>query len=1272
VIIVKACDTSNGHAMVSKKSHGPEVHFADSKRVSGPCSCFLVRRAVLASYQWRFCGSVLAVEVWSNSRRPVRLPAGRRVMLMAKWPGGLDPMEVQRGLDAIRSAKCMDDLLEAIDKVPVLRSPVFHTILNANAGAAKSPGLDQLIDIFFTALAAYVYMAHCRNAVAPATTGDRKTEHEHWPHFYKAVCEQLNGKVPANYPHCLEPSRDIERLVFEIAEVADGHVALPDYRPTEGSTWSVVAVMCATCEAQRAEVFANSVDLTVASDLLPAVRDGQINDACCPRCGQPRCYPIRLWIREDPGPADTVAALSGILRLDKDSWVYLPPPGTPREMRDERLYESRAASMLKLFRWRVHSKPESAAVGVSVSIAYNKEDLIRMAEQILTDRSRSELPVDIPFAMKALWDEAARNMRSGLWPVVEASKIVGDAVSEGTQDWPLLIYLPLDPLEIHRRLALCFIREGLAERTIQDVPTRLKLKLDTFKALLQKGQLALADAKLREAQDLLGEMPVSAPERKIFEPLVGLCRVELLDAQGKSLEASHLETAVMDTLPRSDRTVEAEMLGLRAASAKALEHKHEGRWLEALKELRRCVLDWTSLIDRIPDSGTADSQKRLEACAASLSSDGANLANVLEEFRRHVRALRILSQLAEGVSPSDEDRLWMAQTASIVRVAPEVVNDAALDELEDFLGAKVSEKRLWDRSLELLEQSLGLSTQIQAWELAAIQAHNMGMLLFEGKVFDQADIYMQRAVEYAERIGDDTRIIQGCALLARLASKRGAGEETIKQATKAIETYGRNLLSRGHTARPNIALQRLLTRLVLEAVSVGGALEQAVVLVENLKALTLVNSLFSERPDQPRDSGPSLSRDATSDVRERLEEVRLQTIFAADPQRGEGSGGDLEKTIRESVEQRSLQDPRFSKWVDSSDFALTTVAGLRQRLRLLGDRTTFLGVAFDGIDLWTYALWSDGCKVLKATLPDEDWPSSGEPVTNLERLSRLGKTLLEPLIGRSAVLTTRDHVVFSSCPELYTVPITALPWSGGRLVESVIVDVVQGAGVFEACIRRPFNRLDSLLCVGNPSRPDLPPLKRAEDEAKLLESQFGARGKSVKLLLRHKATVPAFIDSADDYDICHMACHGEFLEIGGCLKLAPDVAHKDSGELTEMRILTEVRTKPGALVNLAGCSTGVQRETGALMIGGLVPVWMLTGASGVVASLWPIEDNLAETFQRRLYRYVLNGSRPDEALALTQRDCIVGELNEAMRRIEVWAPFQFYGCLVPNNAEGFL
>jgi hypothetical protein len=93
---------------------------------------------------------------------------------------------------------------------------------------------------------------------------------------------------------------------------------------------------------------------------------------------------------------------------------------------------------------------------------------------------------------------------------------------------------------------------------------------------------------------------------------------------------------------------------------------------------------------------------------------------------------------------------------------------------------------------------------------------------------------------------------------------------------------------------------------------------------------------------------------------------------------------------------------------------------------------------------------------------------------------------------------------------------------------------------------------------------------------------------------------------------------------------------------------------------------------GAVVGGGLVPVWMLAGASGVIASLWLIEDGLAKTFQERLYQYVLDGRRPDEGLALTQRDCISGKLGDAMTDPEAWAAFQFYGGLIPSEAKGFL
>jgi CHAT domain-containing protein len=107
--------------------------------------------------------------------------------------------------------------------------------------------------------------------------------------------------------------------------------------------------------------------------------------------------------------------------------------------------------------------------------------------------------------------------------------------------------------------------------------------------------------------------------------------------------------------------------------------------------------------------------------------------------------------------------------------------------------------------------------------------------------------------------------------------------------------------------------------------------------------------------------------------------------------------------------------------------------------------------------------------------------------------------------------------------------------------------------------------------------------------------------------------------------------------------------------------LAEVALQTGALVNLAGCATGLQQDTGAALMSGLVPVFLVAGAGCVLASLWPIEDRPAAEFQRHFYSELLIHKDPLKSLAHTQRRCLSGELGEKMRSARVWSAFQLYG-----------
>jgi CHAT domain-containing protein/tetratricopeptide (TPR) repeat protein len=105
--------------------------------------------------------------------------------------------------------------------------------------------------------------------------------------------------------------------------------------------------------------------------------------------------------------------------------------------------------------------------------------------------------------------------------------------------------------------------------------------------------------------------------------------------------------------------------------------------------------------------------------------------------------------------------------------------------------------------------------------------------------------------------------------------------------------------------------------------------------------------------------------------------------------------------------------------------------------------------------------------------------------------------------------------------------------------------------------------------------------------------------------------------------------------------------------LTTARIAT--LHVPGALVVMTGCSTGTgDARAGAGLIG-LTRAWLMAGASGVLSTVWPVEDSSGEIFSK-FYRYY-----PEVSAAEALRRSQVDMLYHA--RPAQWASYQLTGGL---------
>ena len=165
------------------------------------------------------------------------------------------------------------------------------------------------------------------------------------------------------------------------------------------------------------------------------------------------------------------------------------------------------------------------------------------------------------------------------------------------------------------------------------------------------------------------------------------------------------------------------------------------------------------------------------------------------------------------------------------------------------------------------------------------------------------------------------------------------------------------------------------------------------------------------------------------------------------------------------------------------------------------------------------------------------------------------------------------------------------------------------------------------------------------------------------------ATIPALAARARNADLIHFACHASVEGGAGtaCLLLAPAPLAKDSGVLTEDRILTDLRLKAGCHVNIAACRSAASAGEGEYFARGLVTAFLVAGASSVLATLWPLPDGPAAVFQAAYYARIAGGQSPPAALAATQRAAIDGELGDQLRLAQNFGGYVLYGAVAESR-----
>ena len=318
-------------------------------------------------------------------------------------------------------------------------------------------------------------------------------------------------------------------------------------------------------------------------------------------------------------------------------------------------------------------------------------------------------------------------------------------------------------------------------------------------------------------------------------------------------------------------------------------------------------------------------------------------------------------------------------------------------------------------------------------------------------------------------------------------------------------------------------------------------------------------------------------------------------------------------------------------------------------------------------------------------------------------MDELGRHLAEPLARRLAQFAS-DRVVLLPDPLLTPFPLAALEVAadGATLGDRFAISVAPSAATLRECMNATAAEAPtapSLVGFGDPDGT----LPFAGWQIRRTADRFPADAANVALgrdagRTRLLSCPPATFYCLATHARFHARDPGSSYFVLAPTSTSDEAPGSGDGRLSLDDLLAgRLRLMPGCIVTADGCETGqIDAESGHDESPGFPAAFLAAGASGVLATLWPIHDLSAALLIDRAYEGMLAGLRPPAAIARAARwlrglrreeldailapevDAVIVELSsmsgratvdEPSRREQKAALLAKYGQLTAERAE---
>jgi CHAT domain-containing protein len=253
-------------------------------------------------------------------------------------------------------------------------------------------------------------------------------------------------------------------------------------------------------------------------------------------------------------------------------------------------------------------------------------------------------------------------------------------------------------------------------------------------------------------------------------------------------------------------------------------------------------------------------------------------------------------------------------------------------------------------------------------------------------------------------------------------------------------------------------------------------------------------------------------------------------------------------------------------------------------------------------------------------------------------MARLYALIWAPL---ASALADSDQVLVVPHAQLGLIPFTALYNGEYFLAQRHQLAMVPSARLaLRGLVRQP-GRIQRALVLGESSR-----LPHAADEARFVAQLFPEG----QVFVDEQATIATLQAHAGNAGVIHLACHGQFRSDNPMFS----ALHLHDGPLTVE--LTESLSLKAGVVVLSACETGLAELGSGNEMVGLVRAFLIAGAARVLASLWPVDDEITADFMSSFYPALCRGDSPANALQLAQNEVRLKHPHPFY-----WAAFTLHG-----------